>query len=139
VDFWSWGAILLAANEERDVLDLVQAIVHESAHLILFAQAIDGPLVTNDPDETYTSPLRQDLRSMDGIFHATFVSARMYQAVSKMQKRKELTSTMLNAAAHAVDKNREQFYDNYRVISEAAMLTTLGKTLISEAAEYLNW
>jgi hypothetical protein len=46
---------------------------------------------------------------------------------------------MLNAAAHAVDKNREQFYDDYRVISEAAMLTTLGKTLISEAAEYLNW
>lgn len=136
--FEAWGAILLTASEDRDVIDLIQAIVHESAHLTLFAQAVNCPLVTNGPDETFASPLRHDKRPMDGIFHATFVSARMYQAMSKVGERGNLAPEDIQASAVAADTNRSNFIDGYKVIYEAAELTDLGRTLISEAAEYLN-
>ncbi len=53
------------------------ALLHETAHQLLFGLSLDQPVVENDVEERYASPLRPDPRPMDGIFHATFVCARM--------------------------------------------------------------
>jgi len=74
--FALWGA--LAGNQQSHPRwwDWVPTLVHEVAHSILFARARHAPLVENDPAERCTSPLRDDPRPIDGIYHAAFVSAR---------------------------------------------------------------
>ena len=70
----------------RSDLDMVQALAHESAHLLLFGMCADGPLLENaNDDHRYSSPLRTDSRPMDGIVHATFVTARMCCALSQLR------------------------------------------------------
>lgn len=74
--FALWGA--LAGNQQVHPhwWDWVPTLVHEVAHSILFALARHAPLVENDLAERYVSPLRDDPRPIDGIYHAAFVSAR---------------------------------------------------------------
>jgi HEXXH motif-containing protein len=76
--FMLWGAVLLSIRQHPTVLDVVAGLVHEAAHQLLFGVALDEPLVENAIEERYGSPLRKDPRPMDGIFHATFVCARMH-------------------------------------------------------------
>jgi hypothetical protein len=132
--FSAWGCIFLNADEERSVFDLLQGIVHETAHLVLFAEALEGPLVLNASGETYSSPLRGDPRPMDGIYHATFVSARMYQAMKELRGNSEFDDYISNA----LELNWQSFVEGYDVVLKNAALTTLGETLITQAADYME-
>lgn len=85
--FGLWGAILLNAIEPKDVVDMIQTLAHESCHNLLFGYCIEGQLVENPDDERYASPLRLDPRPLDGIFHATFVLARMYYSMEGLEKK----------------------------------------------------
>lgn len=51
-------------------------LVHETSHLHLHALMAQDPLVLNR-DERFESPLRRDRRPMLGIYHASFVLARL--------------------------------------------------------------
>jgi hypothetical protein len=51
-------------------------LVHETSHLHLHALMATDPLVLNR-DARFDSPLRRDQRPMLGIYHATFVLARL--------------------------------------------------------------
>ena len=53
-----WGATLLNARGQTNVLDTAQALAHESGHNLLFGYCADGPLIDNDDDELFESPLR---------------------------------------------------------------------------------
>jgi hypothetical protein len=55
----------------------VEHIVHEASHTYLNCLMASDPLLLNSPEEKFTSPLRADLRPMYGVYHATFVAARM--------------------------------------------------------------
>jgi HEXXH motif-containing protein len=75
--FMLWGAIMINANRRDGAVGMVQMLAHESAHDLLFGLCATEPLVENAPDELFLSPLRIDPRPMEGIYHATFVTARM--------------------------------------------------------------
>ena len=136
--FSAWGAIFLCSDNERDQFDLFSTLVHETAHLILFAEAADEPLVLNDPQKKYKSPLRSDLRPMDGIFHAAFVSARMHHANSCLQN-SDISG--VNKLPGNLQKNQENlkrhFEEGFTLMKEEAELTPLGKILLYQAAEYI--
>ena len=51
------GAIILNANRNDGESGMVQMIAHETAHNLLFGIGSDSPLVLNEPDELYPSPL----------------------------------------------------------------------------------
>lgn len=135
--FSAWGAVFLGAEKDREVIETLQAIVHEAAHLVLFAAAVDGPLVRNDPEETFKSPLRSNPRPMDGIYHATFVSARMYQAVHDLHTRLSGEIEFGDTLVRAMAQNRQNFDDGYEVIREGGKLTDLGEALLDGTAEYM--
>jgi hypothetical protein len=135
--FSAWGAIFLSADEGRSVIDLLQAIVHETAHLVLFAETLDGPLVQNDPNERYKSPLRMNPRPMDGIYHATFVSARMYQAIHELQQRLGDEFEFGDILVNALAQNRQNFNEGYEVVMRDADLTEIGNHLIKGATDYM--
>jgi len=79
-----WGAILLNARGQKTVLDTAQALAHESGHNLLFGFCTSESLVENADEELFASPLRADPRPMDGVFHATYVVARMHQTLSRL-------------------------------------------------------
>lgn len=87
--FSLWGALALNVQAHPDWWLYLPRLVHEYSHNLLFGMAREEPLLLNDPTERYPSPLRQEMRPLDGIFHAAFVSAReavaMREACLKLQ------------------------------------------------------
>lgn len=59
-------------------------LAHEAGHCLLFGLTIDEPLVLNDDNEMFLSPLRPDPWPMDGICHATLQSVRMAWAMEAL-------------------------------------------------------
>ena len=96
--FCLWGAIMMNAEGHKTALEVLQTLAHESSHMHLFGVALNSPLVLNDDDERYKSPLRFDPRPMDGIYHAVYVSARMHYALTRVLSSGVLSPTQVEEA-----------------------------------------
>jgi HEXXH motif-containing protein len=79
-----WGAMLLNAVRRKTRIEIIESVAHENAHSRLFGLCTEEPAVQNPDQELYPSPLRVDPRPMDGVYHATFVSARMHWTMSRV-------------------------------------------------------
>jgi HEXXH motif-containing protein len=135
-----WGMMLINLERYQTAQDLIQGIIHEAAHLLLFAHSIAEPLVTNPISERYTSPLRSDPRPMDGVFHATFVSARMYYVTHRLRK-----ATTVDFAPIPVDQLDErlamlrQFYfGGLQTVQKYGKLTPIGEQIMEETLAYMK-
>lgn len=142
--FSSWGAICLNVACHTHWVHYYKKMVHECAHLLLFALAQDEPLLLNDPTETYTSPLREDPRPLDGIYHAAFVSAREAYAID---------AYLLHVEAHPafvvdpqdvalmqaqLEVSVLAFWDCCAQLADHAQLTPLGQQILDEAKQYMD-
>ena len=132
-----WGAIMLNARGQKTVLDTAQALAHESGHNLLFGFCASGPLIENPDDELFSSPLRSDPRPMDGVFHATYVVARMHQTLSRLLDAGVLDQGQIEAARTDLDVHRRNFHAGDEVIRGSARLTEIGRTAITAARVYM--
>lgn len=132
-----WGAILLNARGQTSVLDTAQALAHESGHNLLFGFCTSQSLVENADDELFSSPLRADARPMDGVFHATYVVARMHQTLSRLIESGVLDEKQVEAAHADLTAHRRNFASGDQVIREGARLTPLGEDVIETARAYM--
>jgi len=132
-----WGAILLNARGQKNVLDTAQALAHESGHNLLFGFSSSGPLVENPDDELFASPLRRDSRPMDGVFHATYVVARMHQTLSRLLSSGALDDEQVEAAKSDLALHRKNFEIGDAVVREGARLTDVGRIAIEAARHYM--
>jgi HEXXH motif-containing protein len=132
-----WGAILLNARGQKTVLDTAQALAHESGHNLLFGFSASGPLVENADDELFSSPLRKDPRPMDGVFHATYVVARMHQTLSRLIEAGVLNSEQTAAARTDLAAHTRNFEIGDAVVREGGRLTAVGRETIEAAREYM--
>jgi HEXXH motif-containing protein len=133
-----WGGLFLNASSHENEVALIEVMAHESAHILLFGFASDEALVNNDDDTLYQSPLRVDSRPMDGIYHATYVSARMHWAMSKL-----LASGVLNDSDHlyaesAMLRDQKNFEAGYSVVKQYGDLTPTGLSVMKSAREYMD-
>jgi hypothetical protein len=135
--FMLWGAIVLNAREHSTRLDMVQALAHESGHNLLFGLSADGPLVENDEDARYPSPLREDQRPMDGVVHAIFVTARMHRAVKQLARSNLLSPYETEHARRELARHAENFNSGLRIVDQDAELTQLGRRVIGDARQYM--
>ncbi len=135
--FALWGAIFLNTDEHDDAAEIAQALAHEAGHLLLFAEAVDGPLVENPESERFSSPLRHDPRPMDGIFHATFVTARMHLAARAIYERGGLSDTDKERLRQAIFTHEMNFDGGVETLRQHAALTKLGYETLSGAEEYM--
>lgn len=133
-----WGGLFLNAESHETDVAIVELIAHESAHSLLFGFTIDELLVENADDELYDSPLRRDPRPMDGIYHATFVSARMHWAMSRLLESGLLDEADVAEAHKARTADRENFETGYAVVARHGRLTRTGAALMSGARAYLD-
>ena len=133
-----WGAVLLNARGQANVLDTAQALAHESGHNLLFGLCASGPLVDNPDEELFASPLRTDLRPMDGVVHATYVVARMHQTVARLLAAGCLDAGQAEAAAADIALHRRAFESGDAVIRQSARLTRVGVEAMDAARAYMT-
>jgi len=119
-------------------LELVQALAHESGHNLLFGLCVNGPLQDNDDNERYSSPLRRDLRPMDGIVHATYVTARMHQSIQRLLDENVLGEQQRQEAEQANAVNARHFASGMETVDRHARLTALGQTVMNGAQDYMR-
>jgi hypothetical protein len=133
--FMTWGAIFINANLYVTKYQIVEFFVHELTHCVLFGYSCINPLVLNPVSESYQSPLRNDSRPMDGIFHATLVCARIVQFMKKW----ETYGTIDIAHASWLEQTHttylQKFFDGVAVIKKNGQLSNKG-SLFLEEAEY---
>ncbi len=132
-----WGALFINAASHPDLLSMMEAIAHESAHSLLFGFTIDVPLVLNDAGQRYSSPLRDDPRPMDGIFHATFVCARMHWAMAQLASLPAVDVSLAAQAKARAEIHRRSFYSGLALVRQHATLSPTGRALIDGAERYM--
>lgn len=132
-----WGALFLNPDESKSVLEMLETLVHESSHSLLFGMCTEEALVRNDDDATFRSPLRPDPRPMDGIYHATYVSARMHYAVAEALRSPLLDSAQREEAAGLLVSSYRAFNDGHQLVAGHGDLTETGERLMREARSYM--
>jgi hypothetical protein len=133
--FMLWGAALVNVEYGRNSYDLIGAVVHEAAHQLLFAHSIDEPLVLNASDECYASPLRADLRPMDGVYHATFVSARMHYALTKLCDICIIDIAEIDSRLATL---KQLYNSGLETIRKFGRLSDVGADILDETSEYMR-
>jgi HEXXH motif-containing protein len=136
--FMLWGGVILNVEAQRDALDMVQVLAHESGHNLLFGLCAYGPLHENDDEARYGSPLREDARPMDGVVHAAYVSARMHQAVQRLIDGGALRGTELDEARQINPLNAKRFATGMETVDRHARLTPLGRAVMAGARRYMD-
>ena len=74
---------------------------------------------------------------MDGIYHATFVSARMHLAMSRLLESGLLDEDGHAATIAALEADRVNFASGDAVIREYGVLTELGREVMEGARQYM--
>lgn len=133
-----WGAVVLNADNDKSTIEMLETLAHECSHCLLFGLTVNEPLVLNDDSERYRSPLRSDPRPMDGIYHATFVSARMHYALQEVMKSSLLTDAQRQECEAHLAASREAFYDGYAIVAENAEYSDTGREIMLNAWNYMQ-
>jgi hypothetical protein len=134
--FFLWGASLLNADLRRSSISIIDLLVHESSHVLLFGISADGALTENSGSERFDSPLRTDKRPIDGIFHACFVATRVHLAMSRMLGSGVLTHAEANIAVERARYNGEAARNGIAELERHARLTELGAAVLDTLRAY---
>lgn len=135
--FLLWGAVVLDPGASKTALDMVQTLAHESGHNLLFALSADGPLHETPSTELYPSPLRSDPRPMDGIVHATYVTARMHQSVLRLLDAGVLDAEESAEARASTVTNARRYATGRDIVRKHARLTPRGETVLAGSDRYM--
>jgi HEXXH motif-containing protein len=125
-----WGLVLLNPRHHRDRLAVAEVLAHEAGHSLLFGLTLDEPLVLNPDDELFASPLRVDPRPMDGIYHATFVSARMAWAMETLATSGVLSPDEVTRARVAAAQDRANFAMGVATVRAHGRLSATGAAIM---------
>jgi len=128
--FYLWGAQVQNIHCFPDAPALAEAVVHESAHSLLFGWSTGAPLVDNDPQQLFPSPMRDDPRPMDGVVHASFVVARLHYLATRPQ----MAGTTLPSLA---DDYEKRFRATDEIIMRHGRFTSVGEPLYRSARQYM--
>jgi HEXXH motif-containing protein len=112
--------------------------VHEAAHTLLTALAVEEPLVKNPRGARYRSPVRTDPRPMEGIYHATFVLARTCWFHRAAVANEGLPQVLRKQAEQAAGQDSRYFLDGFATLMAQAKLSGLGRALIDDAARFVR-
>lgn len=129
--FDAFGAILVNARTLTTPDVAFMTLIHESSHQRLFLYHLDDPVLLNDAEARYASPLRKEPRPMEGLFHAAWVSARMAIAAEALLRSSGVPDWAEVLTAHktrAIGAVR----DSLPTIETHARMTPLGARLLAD-------
>ena len=131
--FQLWGAVFLRLEPNASRVDIAESLAHEAAHALLFGFSLGMPLVENPDDERYASPLRSDPRPLDGIFHATYVIARMHYTLGCLIASGMLSEAEMDAAGAGRLQHARAYRDGAGVLRDHARWTPAGEAAFRSA------
>ncbi len=134
--FFLWGGTLLNANLRRSSISVVDLLVHESSHVLLFGVSADGGLTENSVSERYASPVRNDKRPIDGIFHACFVATRVHLAMGRLVRSGALNHEEAKIATERAEYNGNVALSTIEELDLHARLTPLGENVLGTICDY---
>lgn len=129
--FLAWGAAIFNSEITRHPIAMIDLLVHESGHLLLFGLVEGGALTKNAPTERYASPLRQDSRPIDGIFHACFVATRVHVAMTRLIASGGLDRQTQEFARLHAEKNGASAVRSLEVLNAHAKPTEKGERVLA--------
>ena len=134
--FFLWGSTLFNGALRRSPISIVDLLVHESSHILLFGVSAEGSLTHNSGHERYESPVRKDKRPIDGILHACFVSTRVHLTMERL-----LASGTLNDEEAKIAVERRQYNgaaarDALDMLDRYAKPTELGEKVLGTLRAY---
>jgi len=136
--FMVWGATFVNIYDYKTQWQLVQFLVHELTHGMLYGLNCDPPLVMNSPSENYNSPLRVDERPMDGIYHATLVSARLVAFNRRWLDSGLVLEDEQEIIEQTTDLSLSSFQDGKETIKKHGKLSELAQQLLERSCAELS-
>jgi hypothetical protein len=134
--FFLWGGILINARVRRSPIVMIDLLVHESSHVLLFGIAAEEPLTCNPGTERYASPVRPDPRPIDGIFHACFVTTRVHLAMNRLLETGLLSPQEADEALERRDYNGNAARVSLELLDLHADLTPTGSQVLDALHDY---
>lgn len=135
----TWGAIFINIKRYQEIPDIVEFIIHELTHHILFGINSVNQLVLNPPDQLFPSALRSDPRPMDGIYHATLVCANicffMHKWLHSSECQNKIDRTYLSSI---FQHNKSAFLEMHMVVDSYARLSKEGRDILDKAQNKLD-
>jgi HEXXH motif-containing protein len=117
---------------------LAVSLAHEAAHSLLFGLAVGGQLTENDAAERYSSPLRRDPRPMEGVAHATYVTARMAYALEAMIGAGVLDQDEMARAGDQLAHDKAVCIQGLATVMADAGLTPAGEAAFAGLRQYVR-
>jgi len=133
-----WGAAILNIDAHPTRVDLAAAVAHEASHVLLFAMSTDEPLVSDPDNGRYLSPLRTDPRPIDGIYHATFVAARLNWLMRQLGGCDLLSPAEQGVAKAAAQAYASRFEAGDAMIAEHGRPSQTGRTILDIARAHMQ-
>ena len=111
-------------------LDAIDYVIHESSHFYLFLICCQDPLVEDSLTRRFKAPFRDDLRPMAGIYHATFVLARLILAFRELDQNNAFKGNDSLLLKQRLADNLIKFQQCIEIIDQHAKLTPLGQDIL---------
>jgi len=121
----------------KTVADILDLLVHEQSHLYIYLLNHDDRLILN-PMDRFEAPLRKEKRPLIGIFHATFVLARMQYVLKKAHEGRLLPRHEQHDCQTRVTYYQKRFRAGFEVLQKHAQLTPLARQLMTSAKTLLE-
>ncbi len=118
----------------KKLTDIIDFLIHEQSHLYVYLLNNIDPIVLN-PTDLHTSPLRKEKRPLMGVYHATFVLARVYHVLTKALDLNEIPAEEKDYCKELLDYYQKRFKVGLEVLKTHAKMTPLGEGLILSASK----
>lgn len=124
---------LVGLSDNLPIDKLIDLIVHENAHQYIYHLTVFDELCSGEG--LYKSPLRKDPRPIEGIYHATYVVARLlYFYKCAQNKSASLHPDLIDSL---IETYLKKFWDGYEVLKKHARLTSVGEELLESCRDYI--
>jgi HEXXH motif-containing protein len=134
----AFGGVLFNAESMASRLQCAVSLIHEHAHVALFAISPKEGVVTNGRDERYTSPLRSEPRPVEGIFHQCFVLARMLYGMDLLRGSDRSDRDEVSFAEAFIAYNVPRFNDAVETLQQHAQFTPEGEAVFKASRAYVS-
>lgn len=136
--FRLWGAVALNCERRASYPDLIATLAHEEGHAALFGACRDEMLVENPDSEMFYSPIRGRARPLEGIFHASFVSARMVWALKTMLDSDEFSPMERQRIATDLENAYYIYSESADIVCQNARLTPTGAAVLEAMTDFMS-
>jgi hypothetical protein len=133
-----FGSMIISCPEddfEKDNLleYYFDTVIHEYAHIRLNMILSNDPIILNESNYEFTSPIRSELRPMLGVFHAFYVLGTVLNIGKRIigDLKKDIIIPLLS-------ERKKEFLSAANTIKESAILTEYGKNIFYNMTKIHN-